>query len=247
MDNIKRLAEILAGGNIVFFGGAGVSTESGIPDFRSDTGIYAAKEVYGRRPEDLVSRTCLVGEPGLFFRYYRERFAARRDAEPNNAHKALAELERRGLLDAVITQNTDGLHQKAGSKKVLELHGSNERQYCSDCKLPYSLEFVMGFDGEIPRCGKCGGVVRPDVVLYEEGLDDTVVSEAVSFIRGAKTLIIGGTSLAVQPAAGLLRYFKGSNLVLINKSRTPYDSEANLVINEPIGEVLAAAMSKLGE
>lgn len=244
-DQIKRLARILSDGEVVFFGGAGVSTESGIPDFRSDSGLYSVREVYGHAPEELVSHTCLVNEPELFFRYYRERFAARRTAKPNDAHLALSELEKRGLLNAVITQNTDGLHQAAGSKRVYELHGSNFRQYCMGCGTRYTLDYVMDQKGTIPKCEKCGGTVRPDVVLYEESLDDDVITESVNHIRRAKSMIIGGTSLAVYPAAGLLRYFKGANLVLINKTKTPYDDEAGLTINEPIGEVLSAAMKEL--
>lgn len=244
-DRIDILAQLLSKGNIVFFGGAGVSTESGIPDFRSDQGLYAAREVYGHAPEELVSRTCLVKEPELFFRYYRERFAARRDAKPNAAHIALAELERRELLHAVITQNTDGLHQAAGSRRVLELHGSNLRQYCMHCGKKHTLDYIMDHPESIPKCDVCGGTVRPDVVLYEEGLDEQTMLDAIGHINNAETLIVGGTSLAVYPAAGLLRYFDGPNLVLINKSVTPYDSEASLVLHDAIGEVLAAAMERL--
>ena len=245
-DNIKRLAEILAGGNVVFFGGAGVSTESGIPDYRSENGLYAAKQEYGRSPEELLSHTCYANEPELFFKYYRENLLTF-DVNPNAAHLALAELERRGLLNAIVTQNVDGLHQAAGSVNVYELHGSRHRPYCVKCGAKYTREYMINYPETITRCEKCGGIVRPDVVLYEEGLDDAVVEGAVGQIRHAKSLIIGGTSLAVYPAAGLLRYFKGMNLVLINKGETPYDNEAHLVIHEPIGEVFAAAMRVLGE
>ena len=235
------LARILADGGVVFFGGAGVSTESGIPDYRSENGLYAAKQVYGRSPEELLSHTCYANEPELFFKYYRENLLTR-DIKPNAAHLALAELERRGLLDAIVTQNVDGLHQAAGSVNMFELHGSRRRPYCVKCGAKYTVDYQMDYPETIPRCEKCGGIVRPDVVLYEEGLEDAVVEGAVSQIRHAKTLIIGGTSLAVYPAAGLLRFFKGKNLVLINKGETPYDNEAHLAIHEPIGEVFAAVM-----
>ncbi|MDR0906942.1 MAG: NAD-dependent protein deacylase [Oscillospiraceae bacterium] len=242
--DIQRLAEILRRGNTVFFGGAGVSTESGIPDFRSESGLYAARQVYGYPPEELLSHTFFVKQPELFYRYYRENLVSL-TAKPNPAHLALAELEARGLLRAVITQNIDGLHQAAGSREVLELHGSNLRQYCSECGVKYSLEYVMNSESVIPKCAKCGGSVRPDVVLYEEGLDDAVMSRAIDFIVGAETLIVGGTSLVVYPAAGLLRYFRGKNLVLINKSETRYDYDATLTLHAPIGETLGAVMELL--
>ena len=243
-ENLQALAELLGQGNAVFFGGAGVSTESGIPDFRSESGLYSAQETYGYPPEQLLSQTFYAEKTELFFRYYRENLVSL-SARPNAAHLALAELERRGLLRAVVTQNIDGLHQEAGSREVLELHGSNLRQYCERCDAKYSIEFVMrdAAAQAVPKCTKCGGTVRPDVVLYEEGLDDAVVTRAIEYISKAETLVVGGTSLAVYPAAGLLRYFRGKNLVLINKSATSYDSEATLVIREPIGETLAAAMA----
>jgi NAD-dependent deacetylase len=244
MDKIQRLAEIIAGGGAVFFGGAGVSTESGIPDFRSETGLYAAKSVYGHSPEELLSHTFFIREPEIFFRYYRENLISR-EAKPNAAHIALAELERRGLIDTVVTQNIDGLHSAAGSVNVLELHGSNLRQFCAKCGAKYTLDYVLDYAETVPKCEKCGGTVRPDVVLYEESLDDNVTREAVRRIERADTLIVGGTSLAVYPAAGLLRYFDGRNLVLINKSETPYDGEASLVIREPIGETFAGVMKIL--
>jgi len=234
--------------NAVFFGGAGVSTESGIPDFRSESGLYNAQKVYGYPPEELLSHHLFMKNPAMFFRYYKENLIAL-DAKPNAAHTALAELERRGLLKAVITQNIDGLHQAAGSKNVLELHGSNWRQFCMGCGGKRSLEYILDSancrDGVIPICGKCGGTVRPDVVLYEESLDNKVVSAAVRAIESADLLIVGGTSLAVYPAAGLLRYFSGENLVLINKSETLYDSAAQLVINEAIGGVMNKVMRML--
>ncbi|GHU79834.1 NAD-dependent protein deacetylase [Clostridia bacterium] len=232
----------------VFFGGAGVSTESGIPDFRSEAGLYAAKSVYGHTPEELLSHSLFVREPALFFRYYKENLVAL-DAKPNAAHLALAKLEAHGLLDAVVTQNIDGLHQAAGSLTVYELHGSNWRQYCLECGVKYSLDYVLDpvhcKDEWIPICSRCGGTVRPDVILYEEGLDDAVVTSAVHVIANADLLIVGGTSLAVYPAAGLLRYFKGDNLVLINKTTTPYDDLAQMVIHDSIGKVLGEVIEQL--
>ncbi|MBQ6510335.1 MAG: NAD-dependent protein deacylase [Flexilinea sp.] len=220
----------------VFFGGAGVSTESGIPDFRSENGIYKALEKYGRSPETLLSHSFFELRPDVFYRYYRENLMVT-DAEPNPAHITLAKLEKQGKLGAVITQNIDGLHQKAGSRHVLELHGSIWRNHCVNCGKKYGIEAVRETEG-IPRCD-CGGVIRPDVVLYEEPLPWDVFDEAENEVRRASLLIVGGTSLAVYPAAGLLQYFRGDHLVLINKSATPYDSLADLVIREPIGEVFS--------
>ncbi|MDR0531063.1 MAG: NAD-dependent protein deacylase [Oscillospiraceae bacterium] len=241
-EQIDHLAALLRESeNTVFFGGAGVSTESGIPDFRSESGLYKARQVYGYPPEQLLSHTFFERHTELFFRYYRENLIAR-DAQPNAAHMALARLEQTGKLRAVITQNIDGLHQAAGSKNVLELHGSNWRHYCMACDARYDLDFVLS-QGGVPKC-VCGGVVRPDVVLYEEGLDNAVFSAAVEAIEAAQLLIVGGTSLAVYPAAGLLRYFSGPNLVLINKSETPYDRAAQLVIHDSIGAVLGAAVGQ---
>lgn len=220
----------------VFFGGAGVSTESGIPDFRSENGIFKALEKYGRSPETLLSHSYFKLRPDVFFEYYRENLLVT-DVEPNPAHRALAALEKRGKLSAVITQNIDGLHQKAGSKHVLELHGSIWRNYCMKCGKRYGIEALQQTEG-IPRC-ECGGIIRPDVVLYEESLPEGVFEEAVEEVSRAAMLIVGGTSLAVYPAAGLLSYFHGSHLVLINKSETPYDSMADLVIRDPIGEVFS--------
>jgi NAD-dependent deacetylase len=231
----------------VFFCGAGVSTESNIPDFRSESGLYAAKQVYGHSPEELLSYTFFSRYPEQFFRYYKENLIYS-DAKPNAAHIALADMERAGLLRAVVTQNIDGLHQAAGSKNVLELHGSNNRQYCVRCGEKYDLAFILdeaNCDGFIPKCKKCGGMVRPNVVLYQEQLDNDVVRASVDAISAADCLIVGGTSLVVYPAAGMLRYFKGGNLVLINKGETSYDSHADLVLRESIGKVLAAAVEGL--
>jgi NAD-dependent deacetylase len=248
MKQIEQLAELIKSSkSTVFFGGAGVSTESGIPDFRSKTGLYHAQEVYGHTPEQLLSHSLFMREPSLFFQYYKENLIALK-AQPNPAHIALAKLEEKGLLKVVVTQNIDGLHQMAGSKNVLELHGSNWRQYCMTCGEQYTLVYVLDKgnckDGVIPTCEKCDGIVRPDVVLYEEGLDDIVVTSAVRAISEAELLIVGGTSLAVYPAAGLLQYFRGESLVLINKSETPADSRAMLIICRPIGEVLGEVWEK---
>ena len=237
MSKIQQLQEIIdSSDNIVFFGGAGVSTESGIPDFRSESGIFKSLEKYGDVPENLVSHTYYSDHTEEFFEYYKDTLVFD-DAKPNPAHLKLAELEEKGKLNAVITQNIDGLHQKAGSKNVLELHGSIHRNYCQICNKKYSLDFILKSEG-IPRCD-CGGVVKPDVVLYEEPLDNRILAYAIDYIQNADTLIIGGTSLVVYPAAGLINYFHGDNLVLINKSETGFDYMANLVINEPIGETLS--------
>ena len=221
--------------NIVFFGGAGVSTESKIPDFRSTDGLY--NQQYAYPPETILSHTFYMRRPEEFYRFYRTMLFP--DAEPNRAHKALAKLEQEGRLRAVITQNIDGLHQKAGSREVLELHGSVLRNYCTKCGKFYGLEAVLESEG-VPRC-TCGGVIKPDVVLYEEGLDQHTLQKAVYYISNADVLIIGGTSLTVYPAAGLIDYYGGKKLVLINKSVTPMDSRADLVISGPIGEILGDA------
>ena len=237
MTKIIELQEIIDNSdNIVFFGGAGVSTESGIPDFRSESGIFNSLKKYGASPEQLVSHSYYVDHTEEFFNYYKENLVFK-DANPNPAHLKLAELEKAGKLKAVITQNIDGLHQKAGSRNVLELHGSIHRNYCEFCYREYDLDYILKSDG-IPRC-ECGGIIKPDVVLYEEPLNNEVLNSAVKFISKADTLIIGGTSLVVYPAAGLINYFNGSKLVLINKSQTPYDNLASLVINEAIGETLS--------
>ncbi len=222
--------------NIVFFGGAGVSTESKIPDFRSTDGLY--NQQYAYPPETILSHTFYMRRPEEFYRFYRNKMLFP-DAKPNRAHKALAKLEQEGRLRAVITQNIDGLHQKAGSREVLELHGSVLRNYCTKCGKFYGLEAVLESEG-VPRC-TCGGVIKPDVVLYEEGLDQHTLQKAVYYISNADVLIIGGTSLTVYPAAGLIDYYGGKKLVLINKSVTPMDSRADLVISGPIGEILGDA------
>lgn len=235
-DSIKRLKELVGSSdNIVFFGGAGVSTESGIPDFRSTGGLYHQEWKYP--PEVILSHTFYESNPEEFFRFYRAKLLAP-DAKPNAAHKKLAEWEAEGRLKAVITQNIDGLHQAAGSKTVYELHGSTLRNYCVKCGAFYDVDFIANSTG-VPRCPKCGGIIKPDVVLYEEGLDEQVLSGAVSAIRRADTLIIGGTSLVVYPAAGLIRYFRGDHLVVINMQPTNTDAEADLCIAKPIGQVLS--------
>lgn len=220
--------------HIVFFGGAGVSTESGIPDFRSQDGLY--NQEYAYPPETIISHSFFMRNPEEFYRFYKNKMIFR-NAKPNAAHLALAKLEQEGKLKAVITQNIDGLHQMAGSKNVLELHGSIHRNYCMRCGKAYGLEAVADAAG-IPRCS-CGGVIKPDVVLYEEGLDQQVLSAAVNAIRHADMLIIGGTSLIVYPAAGLIDYYRGNKLVVINMSVTSQDKNADLVIQEPIGKVFA--------
>ena len=223
--------------SIVFFGGAGVSTESGIPDFRSVDGLY--NQTYDYPPETIISHSFYVRNPQEFYRFYKDRmlFPA---AKPNRAHLALAKLEQEGKLKTVITQNIDGLHQAAGSKEVLELHGSVHRNYCTRCGQFYGLDYVMKSEG-VPKCS-CGGIIKPDVVLYEEGLDNRILQKAVRAIHNADMLMIGGTSLVVYPAAGLIDYYQGKRLVLSNKDKTARDSMADLVINEKIGEVLGAAV-----
>ncbi len=224
---------------IVFFGGAGVSTESGIPDFRSQDGLYSQKWKYP--PETIISRSFFDANPKEFYRFYREKLIIK-GVQPNAAHFKLAQLEKAKKLSAVITQNIDGLHQKAGSKNVFELHGSTLRNYCTKCHAFYDIDFIAGSasapDG-LPRCTKCGGLVKPDVVLYEEGLDDNVINGAINAIASADMLIIGGTSLVVYPAAGLIDYFRGKHLVLINKSETSADNRAELTIHDSIGKVLS--------
>ena len=225
--------------SIVFFGGAGVSTESGIPDFRSVDGLYNQK--YDYPPEEILSRTFFDARPEEFYRFYRDKMLCL-DARPNAAHKKLAQLEAAGKLRSVVTQNIDGLHQLAGSRRVWELHGSLHRNHCMRCHKGYPVEFIRDSAG-VPRC-TCGGIVKPDVVLYEEALDSSVLEGALKDIQRADMLIIGGTSLAVYPAASLVRYYRGSRLVLINKSPTPYDAHANLVIAGPIGEILGAVKAE---
>ena len=231
---IARLSEwIQESSNIVFFGGAGVSTESGIPDFRSQDGLYHTKYKYP--PEMIISHSFFVRNPEEFYRFYKDRMLYP-DAEPNDAHKALAAWEAEGRLRSVVTQNIDGLHQKAGSHRVLELHGSVLRNYCTRCKKAFPLEYVMQAEG-VPCCDACGAIVKPDVVLYEESLDDRILREAVRDISEADMLIVGGTSLVVYPAAGLIDYYRGKRLVLINKDEAARDSAADLCIHGKIGEV----------
>ena len=233
---VIQLKEMVASSdNIVFFGGAGVSTESGIPDFRSVDGLYHQKFRYP--PETILSHTFYERHKEEFFDFYRQKLIAP-EARPNAAHVKLAQWERDGKLKAVITQNIDGLHQAAGSKTVYELHGSTLRNYCVKCGAFYDVDFIANSTG-VPRCPKCGGIIKPDVVLYEEGLDEQVLSGVVSAIRRADTLIIGGTSLVVYPAAGLIRYFRGDHLVVINMQPTNADAEADLCIAKPIGQVLS--------
>ena len=232
---VPALEEILAATkSMVFFGGAGVSTESGIPDFRSVDGLYHQKFKYP--PETMLSHTFYETHTAEFFDFYRQKLIVH-GAKPNAAHLRLAALEREGKCRAVVTQNIDGLHQAAGSRTVYELHGSTLRNYCTRCGRFYDVDFIANSTG-VPRCTECGGIVKPDVVLYEEGLDEETMENAVHAIRGADTLIVGGTSLAVYPAAGLLRYFRGENLVVINKQPTPADAMANLLIHAPIGRTL---------
>ena len=232
---VKKLQEIIDdSSNIVFFGGAGVSTESNIPDFRSADGLY--QQQYRYSPEQIVSHSFFKRHTEAFYDFYKEKMMFL-EARPNKAHMKLAELEKAGKLKAIVTQNIDGLHQAAGSKTVYELHGSILRNYCQRCMEFYSAEYVKNSSG-IPKC-KCGGTIKPDVVLYEEGLDQNTINASVSYIHNADVLIIGGTSLAVYPAAGLIDYFKGDKLVVINKAPSPRDSQADLVINEPIGHVFS--------
>ncbi len=233
-EKIRRLKEIVDNtDNLVFFGGAGVSTESGIPDFRSTDGLYNMKYKYP--PETIVSHTFFVRRTEEFYEFYKDKMMAL-DAKPNKAHYKLAQWEQEGKCRAVVTQNIDGLHQMAGSKKVLELHGSIHRNYCTKCGKFFDAAYVKNSEG-VPHCDACGGLVKPDVVLYEESLDSQTISDAVYAISHADVLIIGGTSLAVYPAAGMIDYFRGSHLVLINRSSTPRDSQADLIINDSIGEV----------
>ena len=221
--------------NVVFFGGAGVSTESGIPDFRSVDGLY--NQSYDYPPETILSHTFYIRKPEEFFRFYRDKMLFP-DAEPSMPHIKLAELEQCGKLKGVITQNIDGLHQKAGSRHVIELHGSVLRNYCERCGEFYGLDTIINSEG-VPTC-KCGGRIKPDVVLYEEGLDENNINEAVRLIEEADILVVGGTSLGVYPAAGLIDYYRGDKLVLINKSSTPYDKKANLLIQDSLGKVFSA-------
>jgi len=238
-EKVSRLNEIIrASDNIVFFGGAGVSTESGIPDFRSVDGLY--NQEYDYPPETILSHTFYRQRPEEFFRFYRNKILLPgQKAKPNKAHQKLAQWEKEGKLKAVITQNIDGLHQAAGSQNVLELHGSVLRNYCEKCHTFHDLDYMLGQTG-VPVCDKCGGRVKPDVVLYEEGLDMDILNRAVNAIANADVLIIGGTSLVVYPAAGLIDYYRGNKLILVNKSATSRDAQADLVIMDSIGEVFGA-------
>ena len=234
-NEVKKLKELIEGtDNIVFFGGAGVSTESGIPDFRSTDGLYHQEWKYP--PEVILSHTFYESNPAEFFRFYRAKMLSP-DAKPNAAHLKLAEWEAQGKLRAIVTQNIDNLHQLAGSRRVYELHGSVHRNYCEKCGKFHSFEFILNSTG-VPRC-ECGGTVKPDVVLYEEGLDQATIQGAVEAIARADVLIIGGTSLNVYPAAGLINYYRGNKLVLVNKSAVARDLTAGLVIRDPIGEVFS--------
>ena len=233
-EELKALVD--SSERIVFFGGAGVSTESGIPDFRSVDGLYHQK--YDYPPETILSHTFFVQKPEEFFKFYRDKLLPL-DAKPNKAHLKLAEWEKEGKLIGVVTQNIDGLHQAAGSKKVFELHGSVHRNYCMNCGRFFSAEFMKNSRDPVPHCD-CGGRIKPDVVLYEEGLDDAVVSGAIHVISKADLMIVAGTSLTVYPAAGLIRYFRGKHMVLINRDATPMDYECDLVIHDKVGEVLSS-------
>ena len=241
MESAVKLAKYIEKSKkIVFFGGAGVSTESGIPDFRSKDGLYNLKYAYP--PETILSHDFFFDKTEEFYRFYRDKIYCP-DACPNGAHLALAELEREGRLDSVVTQNIDGLHQAAGSKRVFELHGSIKRNYCVKCGKFHDEDFVMKSEG-VPRC-ECGGIVKPDVVLYGEGLDGATVDGAIRSIASCDLLIIGGTSLTVYPAAGFLSYFRGDDVVLINRDPTPYDSNASFVIRDPVGRTLSETMKLL--
>lgn len=241
MKDLDKLFDVIKeSNNIVFFGGAGVSTESGIPDFRSVDGLYNQK--YDYPPETILSHSFFMRKTEEFYRFYRDKMLIEK-VKPNAAHLALAKLEDMGKLKAVITQNIDGLHSDAGNKSVYELHGSVLRNYCMNCKKFYEVDCIKNSDG-IPRC-ECGGIIKPDVVLYEEGLDDATLDGAIKAIMEADTMIVAGTSLTVYPAAGLIRYFKGNNLILINRDATPMDKEADIVIHDSVGKVLGSVVEKL--
>lgn len=239
MNNIEEFAKIIKKSqNIVFFGGAGVSTESGLKDYRSADGIYNTALCYGMPPEEILSHDCFYENTELFYRFYRDYFTVK--AEPGNAHKVVAQLEKTGKNVSVVTQNIDGLHQKAGSTKVFELHGNAQKFYCVNCGKKYGAE-CLETNKNVPRC-ECGGVIKPVVTLYGEMLDEKTVSKAIEAIKNADLLIIGGTSLGVYPAAGFIRYFGGEKIVIINKEKTHFDSNADLVFHESIGEVLSNAV-----
>ncbi|HEX9062481.1 MAG TPA: NAD-dependent protein deacylase [Clostridia bacterium] len=233
-----KLKEILNSNNIVFFGGAGVSTESDIPDFRSANGLYSETTKSTYTPEEILSHTFFMSHTKEFFDFYKSKMIYA-NAKPNKAHLALAKLEEAGKLKAVVTQNIDGLHQAAGSKNVFELHGSIHRNYCMNCRKSFDLSYILSSEC-IPKCDACQGIVKPDVVLYEEMLDNCVIAKSIQYIKYADVLIVGGTSLSVYPASGLVTYYRGNKLVLINKSATSFDSKADLVISGSIGEVLGS-------
>ncbi len=240
--SVEKLKQLINdSNNIVFFGGAGVSTESNIPDFRSSDGLYTDNNKTRYSPETILSHTFFIKRTKDFYDFYKSKMIYR-NATPNDAHYALAKLEKMGKVKAVVTQNIDGLHQQAGSKNVLELHGSVYRNYCMKCRKFFELDYILKSD-DIPYCDECNGVVKPDVVLYEEGLDMDIVDRAVNSIANADVLIVGGTSLTVYPAAGLIKYYQGDKLVLLNKSETPFDSQADLIIREKIGETLKQVVS----
>ena len=242
--SIEKLTQIIRNSkNIVFFGGAGVSTESNIPDFRSGDGLYNIVDKRSYSPEEMLSHSFFYSHTKYFYDFYRNKMIYP-DAKPNQAHIALAKLEEMGKLKAIITQNIDGLHQAAGSNIVYELHGSVHRNYCTKCHTFYPLNFIMN-SNELPLCRHDNAIIKPDVVLYEEGLNDEVVKDSIRAISNADVLIIGGTSLVVYPAASLIRYFRGSHLILINKTPTQYDNSADLIINDSIGEVLASMIKNI--
>lgn len=243
-EKIEKLSKVLSeSSNIVFFGGAGISTASGIPDFRSSNGLYSKKLNRNFSPEQAVSHTFFVYHTEEFFDFYKKNLIYP-NAKPNDCHISLVKLENMNKLKAIVTQNIDGLHQEAGSKIVYELHGSIHRNYCTKCNTFYDSEYVLNSTG-VPKCEKCGGIIKPDVVLYEEGLNQDIIQSAINSIAKADTLIIGGTSLVVYPAASLINYFRGKNLILINKTSTPADSSADLVINDDIAKVMKEAVSKI--
>lgn len=234
----ESLKEVISkSDNIVYFGGAGTSTESNIPDFRSDTGLYKTRNNLSYPPEVMLSHSFFINNTEDFYEFYKSKMIYK-DAKPNMAHEALFRLEEQGKLKMIITQNIDGLHQMAGNKKVLELHGSIHRNKCLKCNSSYDLDFIVNSKDIIPKCNVCGGTIKPEVVLYEEMLDDKVLNAAIEYISKADVLIVGGTSLVVYPAAGLINYYKGNKLVLINKSHTSYDNRANFVVHDSIGKVL---------
>lgn len=244
IEKIEKFRKIVKeSDNIVFFGGAGVSTNSNIPDFRSDKGIYNSDLDMNYSPEYLLSRTFFIKDPETFSKYYKEKLI-HTDAKPNYSHLAIAKLEKMGKIRAVITQNIDNLHQMAGSKNVLEIHGTLSKHYCIDCKKTFSMEYILRDIG-LSKCDECGGIIRPDVVLYEEALNQDILNKSIEYVKKAHTMIVAGSSLVVYPAAGLLRYFKGKNLIIINKDETKYDKYADLVFNYDICEVFKELMKFL--